>query len=55
MEKLRKIPDISSLVTIIVLNTKLGEVENKITCNSGLVKKTNYNVKISVIKSKYFN
>ena len=29
-------------MTTIVLNTKIGEVENKITCDNVLVEKTNY-------------
>ena len=45
--KLRtKIPDTSGLVSTTVLNTQIGEVENKIPCVSGFVKKTDYDAKI---------
>ena len=37
--------DGSGLVTTIGLNTKIGEVENKIFGLSGLVKKTGFNTK----------
>ena len=37
-----------------VLNTKIGEAENKIPDVSGLVKKTVYNAKISDMEKKYF-
>ena len=50
-----KIPDISGLVTTIVLDTKIKEIDNKIPSVSGLVKKTDYDAKISEIKGKYFN
>ena len=50
---IKKIPDVSGLVTTVV-NTKIGEVENKISNASGLVKKTDYDAKISEIKGKYF-
>ena len=47
---MNKICDISGLVTT-ALNTKLGEVENKIQSVSGLVKKT---LRTSEIEGKYF-
>ena len=37
-----------------VLNTKIGEVENKILNVTDLVKKTDYNAKITEIKGKSF-
>ena len=37
-----------------VLNTKIGEVENKILNVTDLVKKTYYNAKITEIKGKSF-
>ena len=46
--------DISSLVIATVPNTKTVEVENKIPDVSGLVKKTDFNPKISDIERKYF-
>ena len=47
-------PDLSAFVTTIALNTKFKEVHNKISNLSGLVKKTDYDVKISEIDGKYF-
>ena len=41
-------------MTTAVLNTKIGEVENKIPTVSDLVKKTDYNAEISDIETKYF-
>ena len=41
-------------MTATVLNTKIGEVENKITDVSGLVKKTDYNSKIAEVEVKCF-
>ena len=41
-------------MTTTVLNTKIGEFNNKIPSVSGLVTKTDYNTKISDIKAKYF-
>ena len=41
-------------MTATVLNTKTGEVENKIPDVSGLVKKKDYDAKISDIEKKYF-
>ena len=41
-------------MTTNVINTKIREVENKIPDTSGLVKKTDYNAKISDIEKKYF-
>ena len=54
MGTLIKIPDTSGLVTTTVLNTKIGEVENKIPVVRGLVKKTDYDAKIKDIKKKCF-
>ena len=51
---MNNIPDVIVLVTTAVFNTKIKEVENKIQIVSGLVKKTDYNVKISDIKKKSF-
>lgn len=39
-------------MTTTVSNIKIGEVENKISKVSGLVKKTGYNSKISYIEKK---
>ena len=50
----RIIPDVKGLVTSTALNTKIGEVKNKIPTVSDLVKKTDYNAEISDIKTKYF-
>ena len=66
----KKIPDVSSLVTTTLLNTKISEVDGVVTTTvlntkngefnskipgvSGLVRKTDYNTKISDIKAKYF-
>ena len=36
------------------MNTKIGEVENKISSASGLVKKSDYDAKIIDIGRKYF-
>ena len=47
---MNKICDITRLVTT-ALNTKIGEVENKIQNVSGLVKKT---LRTSEIERKYF-
>ena len=44
---MNKIPDISSFVRTTVLNTHVGEAENKICDFSGLVKETGYNTKTS--------
>ena len=46
-------PDVSALVTPTV-NTQIEEVENKTPDVRGLIKKTDYNVKISNIEAKYF-
>ena len=51
---IKKIPDISSLVTTAVLDTKIKEVDNEIPNLSGLVKKADYRTKISEIVGKYF-
>ena len=44
----------SGLVATAVLNTKIGKAENKIPDVSGLVKKTDFNTKVSDIEGKYF-
>ena len=49
---LKKIPDVSGIVTTTVLNTKIKEVDNKIPELSDLVKKTSYDAKISDIEKK---
>ena len=41
-------------MTTTVINTKIGEVENKIPGVKSLVKKLDYNAKISGIGAKYF-
>ena len=41
-------------MTTAVLNTKISEVENKISSISGSVKKTDYDNKIKDIEGKYF-
>ena len=48
----RKIPD-SRLVSAIVPKTRISEVENKISDVSGLVKKRDYDSKMSDIETKY--
>ena len=50
----KKIPDISGLVTATVLDTKIKDVDCKITGLSGLVKKAHYDGKILQIEGKYF-
>ena len=42
-------------MTATVLNTKIGEVENKIPDVSGLVRKTDYDAKIKDIEGTYFS
>ena len=42
------------LVTTTTLNTKIGEVENKMPDAIGFVWKTDFNAKISDIEAKYF-
>ena len=49
-----KIPYTSELVNINFLNTEIGEVGKKLPDISGLLKKTDYNAKISDIELKYF-
>ena len=49
---IKNIPDASGLMTTAVLNTKIGQVENKIPDVSGLVRKTDYNAKIKDIETK---
>ena len=51
-DKLRENTYISGLLTTVVFNTKTGEVENKILDLNGLVKKTDYDAKISDIEIK---
>ena len=46
--------DINDLVTMTVLNTKIKEVDNKIPDLKGLVKKTDYDVKVLEIEEKHF-
>ena len=50
-----KIPDISSLVTTAVLDTKISEVENKIPDASGLATAAVLNTKIGEIENKIHN
>ena len=54
MKLRKKIVDVSGLVTSTVINTKIGEVENKTPDVSGLVKKTVHNAEISGIEAKHF-
>ena len=42
-------------MTTTVLNTKIGDVENKIPNVSDSVQKTDYDAKILNIEKKYFN
>ena len=49
-----KLPEVSALVTIAVLSTKIWEVWNKIHSVSDLVKKMKYNGNIFDIKTKLF-
>ena len=53
-KKMIKIPDVSALVTITVLNTKIREVQNKIPSGSDLAKKSDYKAEISDNVGKYF-
>ena len=41
-------------MTTTILNTRIGEIENKIPDVNVLVKKVNYNAKISGMEKKYF-
>ena len=50
---IKKIPEVSGLVTITVLNTKIKETDNKIPDFSDLFKNS-YDGKISEIAGKYF-
>ena len=52
---IKKIPDISGLVTTTVFNTKISEAENKIPYVSGLVTSTVLNTKISKVENKIPN
>ena len=47
---IKKVLDVSSLVTANVLNTKIREVEKKIPDASGLAKKTGYNAKYQTLR-----
>ena len=49
-----KLPEVSALMTIAVLSTKIWEVWNKIPSVSNLVKKMKYNGNIFDIKTKLF-
>ena len=49
----KKIPDVSGLMTMTVLDTKIKEVDNKIPDLSGLIKKIDYEAKILEIKGKH--
>ena len=49
----QKTPDVSGVGTTTVLNTKIREVERKIPHTSGLVKKADYNMKITGIEANY--
>ena len=55
IEMLIKIPDVSGLVITTVIDTKIKEVDNKISEPSRLVKKTDYDAKILEIEGKCFN
>ena len=46
-------PDISGLVTTAVLNTNIGEVDNKLPDISGLVTTAVLNTKIDKLITKY--
>ena len=48
-------PDISGLVTTTLLNTKIGEVENKIPDTNGLVTTIVLNTKIGEVENKIRN
>ena len=50
----RKMPNVSGLVTTTALNTKIREVENKISITIDLVRKMNYHAKISGVEAKSF-
>ena len=47
---IKKIPDVYGFVTTTIRNTKISKVKNVIPVVSDLVRKTNYDAKISVIK-----
>ena len=49
---IKKIPDVSGLITTTVLNTKIGEIENKIPDMSGFVITKNVNTKIAEVENK---
>ena len=49
---IKKIPDTSGLVTTTVFNTKIFEVENKMSHTSGLVTTTVLNTKIGEVENK---
>ena len=46
------VPDTNGLVTTIVLNTKISDVENKILVTNGLVTTTVSNTKISEVENR---
>ena len=50
---IKRIPDVSGLVTTTFLNTKVKEFDNKIRDFSGLLTKTDYDAKISEIEARY--
>ena len=52
---IKKIADVSGLVTTTVLNTKISEVENKIPDTSSLVTKTVLNIKVGEVENKIPN
>ena len=49
-----QIPVITGLLTTGVLNTKIGEVDNKIPDVSKLIKKADYDAKIKDTERKHF-
>ena len=49
---IKKIPDISRLVTAAVLNTKISEAKNKIPDTSSLVTTTVLNTKTGEVENK---
>ena len=51
---IKKIPDVSGLVTTTVLNRKIGEVENKISDARDLATTTVLNTKVGEIETKIF-
>ena len=51
---IKKIPGVSELVSTTLLISKIKAIDSKISDLSGLVKKTDYDAKISEIQLKYF-